>query len=309
SDDVESAGARCWHTVSLRYFLSFAGAKGRGGRIQECADKERTIQARDCDPNRTSAEIFPGRGISSALPGKARSFALRDLMAREVLRTKTVASDAANFILTAARESLDERQQFRIALSGGNTPRSVYAEMARRDLPWEKFLFTFGDERCVPPENDESNFRMANEALFRPASAPDSSILRMRGEIKPALAAKEYEARLDSLAVKRGEKIYEHDLILLGLGDDGHTASLFPGTDALSETERRVVANDVSKLNSWRLTFTFPLIFAARAVCFLIGANKDPKLIERIFSGDPALPAARVDQNAKSVTWIIEQKA
>ena len=230
-------------------------------------------------------------------------------MAREVLRTKTFASDAANFILTRACESLDERQQFRIALSGGNTPRSVYADMARRDLPWEKFLFTFGDERCVPPENDESNFRMANEALFQPASVPDSSILRMRGEIEPVLAAKEYEAQLDVLAAKRGEKIYEHDLILLGLGDDGHTASLFPGTGALSETERRVVANYVPKLNSWRLTFTFPLIFAARAVCFLIGANKDPKLIERIFSGDPALPAARVDQNAKSVTWIIEQKS
>jgi len=230
-------------------------------------------------------------------------------MAREVLRTKTFASDAANFIQTRARESIDERHQFRIALSGGNTPRSVYAEMAKRDLPWEKFLFTFGDERCVPPENDESNFRMANEALFRPASVPDLSILRMRGEIEPVLAAKEYEAQLDVLAAKRGEKIYEHDLILLGLGDDGHTASLFPGTEALSETERRVMANYVPKFNSWRLTFTFPLIFAARTVCFLIGANKDPKLIERIFSGDSALPAARVDQNAKSVTWIIEQKS
>jgi len=230
-------------------------------------------------------------------------------MAREVLRTKTFASDAANFIQTRARESIDERHQFRIALSGGNTPRSVYAEMAKRDLPWKKFLFTFGDERCVPPENDESNFRMANEALFRPASVPDSSILRMRGEIEPVLAAKEYEAQLDVLAAKRGEKIYEHDLILLGLGDDGHTASLFPGTEALSETERRVIANYVPKFNSWRLTFTFPLIFAARTVCFLIGANKDPKLIERIFSGDSALPAARVDQNAKSVTWIIEPQS
>jgi 6-phosphogluconolactonase len=230
-------------------------------------------------------------------------------MAREVLRTKTFASDAANFILTRARKSLNERDQFRIALSGGNTPRSVYAEMAKRDVSWEKFLFTFGDERCVPPENDQSNFRMANEALFRPASVPDSSILRMRGEIEPALAAKEYEGQLDMLATKRGEKIYEHDLILLGLGDDGHTASLFPGTEALAETERRVMANYVPKLNSWRLTFTFPLIFAARAICFLIAANKDPRLIERIFSGDPALPAARVDRNAKSVTWIIEQKS
>jgi 6-phosphogluconolactonase len=230
-------------------------------------------------------------------------------MVREVLRSKAFARDAASFILTKARESLDERHQFRIALSGGNTPRSVYAEMTKRDLPWKKILFTFGDERCVPPENEESNFRMANEALFRPASVPDSSILRMRGEIEPGVAAKEYQAQLDALAAKKGEKVFRHDLILLGLGDDGHTASLFPETEALSETERRVVANYVPKLNSWRLTFTFPLIFAARAVCFLIGANKDPKLIERVFSGDSAFPAARVDQNAKSVTWIIEQKS
>src|SRR6476646_2685599 len=230
-------------------------------------------------------------------------------MAREVLRTKTFASDAANFILRKARESLDERQQFRIALSGGNTPRSVYAEMAKRNVSWKKFLFTFGDERCVPPENDESNFRMANEGLFRPAFTPDSSSLRMRGEIEPVLAAKEYEAQLDVLAAKRGEKIYEHDLILLGLGDDGHTASLFPGTEALSETERRVMANYVPKLNSWRLTFTFPLVFAARAVCFLLGANKDPRLIEWILSADPALPDAQVDQNAKSVMWIIDEKS
>jgi len=230
-------------------------------------------------------------------------------MAREILRTKTFASDAANFILTKARESFAQRDQFRIALSGGNTPRSVYTEMTKRNLPWQKFLFTFGDERCVPPENAESNFRMAKEALFQPAAIPDSSILRMRGEIDPGLAAKEYQAELDTLAAKRDERVYEHDLILLGLGDDGHTASLFPGTEALSETEHRVIANYVSKLNSWRLTFTFPLIFAARAVCFLIGANKDPKLIERVFSGDPALPAARVDQNAQSVTWIIEQKS
>ncbi|PYK78521.1 MAG: hypothetical protein DME37_10135, partial [Verrucomicrobia bacterium] len=175
-------------------------------------------------------------------------------MAREVLRSKTFARDAANFILTKARESFDQRDQFRIALSGGKTPRSVYA-------------------------------------VFRPASVPDSSILRMRGELEPAVAAKEYQAQLDALATKRGEKIFGHDLILLGLGDDGHTASLFPETEALSETQRRVMANYVSKLNSWRLTFTFPLIFAARAVCFLIGPNKDPKLIERIFSGDSALPA------------------
>ncbi len=228
---------------------------------------------------------------------------------REIIRTKIFATEATNFILTKAREALDTRGELRIALSGGNTPRAVYSEMAKRDVPWERIQFTFGDERCVPPENEQSNFRMVNEALFQPASVPESSILRMRGEIEPALAADEYQGRLDALAAKLDEKIYQHDLILLGLGDDGHTASLFPDTKALLETERRVVANHVPKLDSWRLTFTFPLIFAARAVCFLIGANKDPQLIERVFSGDVDLPSARVDQNAKQVTWIIEQKS
>jgi len=228
---------------------------------------------------------------------------------REIIRTKIFAAEAANFILTKAREALDTRGEFRVSLSGGNTPRAVYSEMAKHDLPWEKFQFSFGDERCVPPENEKSNFRMANEALFRPASVPGSSILRMRGEIDPAQGADEYQGRLDALAAKRDEKFYQHDLILLGLGDDGHTASLFPDTEALLESERRVAANYVPKLDSWRLTFTFPLIFAARVVCFLIGANKDPKLIERVFSGDVALPAARIDQNAKQVTWIIEQES
>ena len=230
-------------------------------------------------------------------------------MSRDVLRTKKFAIEAANFILQCARQALDARGQFRVALSGGNTPRAVYSEMAKRDVSWENFQFVFSDERCVPPNNEQSNFRMANEALFRPASVPESSIMRMRGEIDPLQGADEYQGRLDALAAQCDEKIYQHDLVLLGLGDDGHTASLFPNTKALLETERRIAANYVSKLDSWRLTFTFPLIFAARAVCFLIGANKDPKLIERVFSGDVTLPAAHVDQNAKQVTWIIEQNS
>ena len=109
-------------------------------------------------------------------------------MARQVLRTKTFAVDAASFILAKARDAISERDQFRIALSGGNTPRAVYAEMAKRDAPWQKFLFTFSDERCVPPQSEQSNFKMAREALFQPALVPDSSILRMRGEIEPAVA-------------------------------------------------------------------------------------------------------------------------
>ena len=227
--------------------------------------------------------------------------------APNVVRTKDFVADAAGLILEHARKAITERNEFRVALSGGNTPAPVYAHIAAetRDFPWESVRFTFGDERCVPPDNPESNFRMARENLFVPAAVPDRSIMRMRGEIDPQIAAQEYEDELSALAAKRGEPIYKHDLILLGLGDDGHTASLFPGTSALDELTRRVVANFVPKLNAWRLTFTFPLIDHARHILFLVGASKNPQLIERVLSGDLQFPAARVNPIAGDVTWMI----
>jgi 6-phosphogluconolactonase len=224
----------------------------------------------------------------------------------QVIRTKNFVADAADFILERARQAIGERNEFRIALSGGNTPRPVYARLAAaNDVPWDLVRITFGDERCVPPDDPESNFRMARETLLAPAAVPEKSILRMRGEIDPQIAAQEYQDQLDSIASERREPIYRHDLILLGLGDDGHTASLFPGTAALEETTRRVVANFVPKLNAWRLTFTFPLINHARHVCFLVNANKQAKLIDRVINGDPQFPASRVNPSAGELRWII----
>ena len=230
-------------------------------------------------------------------------------MSREILRTKNFVADAAGFIVDLARKALAERNQFRIALAGGNTPRPVYMELAQtaRDLPWEKMLITFGDERCVPPDDEQSNYRMARETLFIPANVPDKSIVRMRGEIDPQIAAQEYQDNVDLLAAQRGEQVYRHDLILLGLGEDGHTASLFPETAALHETMRRVVANFVPKLDNWRLTFTFPLINQARHVCFLVNSGKHKDLIERVLKGDTQYPATRVNPNAGDVTWILGQ--
>ena len=204
-------------------------------------------------------------------------------MDRQVIRTKNFAADAADFILDQAHQALGKRNEFRIALSGGNTPIPIYTRLAAigHDLPWELTRITFGDERCVPPDDQQSNFRMARDTLLAPAEVPEKSILRMCGE-DPQIAAKEYQDQLDLLATQRGEPIYRHDLILLGLGDDGHTASLFPGTVALDETVRRVVANFVPKLDAWRLTFTFPLINHAGHVCFLVGAAKNADLIERV---------------------------
>lgn len=226
---------------------------------------------------------------------------------RQIIRTNNFVAEAAAFILEQARKAVAECNEFRIALSGGNTPAPVYARVAAepRDFGWESVRFTFGDERCVPPDDPQSNFRMARENLFMPAAVPERSIMRMRGEIDPQIAAEEYAQQLDAIAAERSEPIYQHDLILLGLGDDGHTASLFPGTVALEETARRVVANFVPKLSAWRLTFTFPLINHARQILFLVGASKDPQLIKRVLEGDQQFPAARVNPSAGEVTWII----
>jgi 6-phosphogluconolactonase len=215
------------------------------------------------------------------------------------------AREAAEFITARARAALAEHGEFRIALSGGNTPRPVYSQLALAEFPWERILVTFGDERCVPPEDDQSNFKMARETLFDPARVPASSVLRMRGEIEPTLAADEYQEELDIIATQHSERIFRHDLILLGIGDDGHTASLFPNTPALQERNRRVAANYVPKLKAWRLTFTFPLIVAAHEICFLVDANKSASLVERVFSGDESLPSSLVDRDAKRVTWIL----
>jgi len=232
-------------------------------------------------------------------------------MTADVQRTSAFVHDATEFILLQARNALGVRGEFRIALSGGQTPRPVYQELARigPDLPWERIFVTFGDERCVPPDDEQSNYRMARESLFVRAAVPERSVARLRGELDPQLAAQEYQDQLDVLAAQKGEMIYRHDLILLGLGDDGHTASLFPGTAALEEKARRVVANFVPKLNAWRLTFTFPLIEQARRICFLVNGDKHRDLIDKVLHGDPAYPASRVQSTNGGVTWLIGEPA
>jgi len=228
-------------------------------------------------------------------------------MNREIIRTSNLTADAAAFILRQARQALAERGEFRLGLSGGNTPRPIYTEFGRmaHDLPWERVRFTFGDERCVPPGDPASNYRMVREALFAPYAVPEKSILRMRGEIDPQLAAQEYEDALALVATQHGEPIYRHDLLLLGMGTDGHTASLFPGTAALDEQIRRVVANFVPNLNSWRLTMNFPLLNQSRQVLFLVKSDKDPRVLERVLTGDAEFPASRVNPPNGQLSWMI----
>src|SRR5256885_898141 len=231
-------------------------------------------------------DVAPLAREISASSIENRVSSIRVSAAPKIIRTKNFVADAADFILKRAREAIGERNEFRIALSGGNTPRLVYARLAAvaNDLPWSLVRFTFGDERCVPPDDPESNFRMARETLLAPAAIPEKSILRMRGEIDPQIAAQEYQDQLDLMASQRGEPIYTHDLILLGLGDDGHTASLFPGTAALEETIRRVVAKFFSRLNYLRLSSPIPLLNCARHKIFLVRAAQNPGVIQRVLN-------------------------
>ncbi len=229
-------------------------------------------------------------------------------MKRRVIHTNSFVDDATEVILDEARQAIEKRGCFRLALSGGNTPRPIYKGFAEEGvkLAWDKVFITFGDERCVAPDDPMSNYRMAKESLLDHAAIPPENILRMRGEIDPAEAAEEYESKLAEWAAESREPRYVHDLILLGMGDDGHTASLFPETDGLSEKERNVIANYVPKFSAYRITFTFPLINAARHVCILVSGGRDKQeLVSWILKGDGNYPSGRVNPEYGELTWLL----
>ncbi len=224
-----------------------------------------------------------------------------------LVRSTDFAHDAARFILEQGRAALATHGLFRLGLSGGNTPRLVHAALAELagDFPWTKVQITFGDERCVPPDHEQSNYRMARESLLDAVPIPPGNVFRIRGEIAPQTAADEYEQMLTAFANRVGEPRYVHDLLLLGLGEDGHTASLFPGSPALDETERNVIPATGPKPPPRRITMTFPLINSARHVCFLVNdAAKQPR-IDAILSGTSADPAGRVHPITGRVTWLV----
>ena len=170
------------------------------------------------------------------------------------------------------------RQFAAFALSWGSTPRLLFDALTRppfrEEVAWSRARFFFVDERCVPPEHERSNYRMARQHLLEPLEIPSDRVVRMRGEGEPDTAAREYEDALDAEFGGAGVAP-RFDFVLLGLGADGHTASLFPGTAALLEERRAVVANHVPKLGEWRLTLTLPVLNAARHAIFLVtGAEK-----------------------------------
>ena len=228
-------------------------------------------------------------------------------MTPKVTHTSNFPTDASRLILESARQAIAERGIFRIALSGGRTPAAVYREWAATagDLPWDRVQITFGDERCVPPDDEQSNYLMARKNLLDLAPIPESNIYRMKGELPPEEAANEYEARLAQLATRFNENRYRHDLLLLGMGPDGHTASLFPGTEALTEQSRSVIQNFVPKFDTYRITFTYPLINAARLICFMVEGDEKKPVVEHILAGHKEYPAAHVLPTDGDLTWLL----
>lgn len=227
-------------------------------------------------------------------------------MISQILHANDFAQEAARFILARARGAIAARGLFRLGLTGGRSPRAVNDALISLagDLPWPKVQFTFGDERCVPPEHADSNFRVARESLFGPAGVPEGNVFRMRGEIDPASAAEEYEAKLAAVATRLGEARYTHDLLLLGLGEDGHVASLFPDSPALDENTRNVLPVIGPKPPPQRISMTFPLINAARQVLFLVPDAAKRDIVKGVIDGDARYPASRV-RAQEQVSWLL----
>jgi 6-phosphogluconolactonase len=224
-----------------------------------------------------------------------------------------VAEATADRLVSSARAAIEERGTFRVALSGGGTPKQVYPlllEPARRDaVDWSRVEFFWGDERSVPPDHPESNFGVAYGMLISqlPSVRPDH-VHRMPAEVQDIdAAAMGYESELRLAFEARGSEPPAFDLVWLGMGPDGHTASLFPGTEALGERERWVVGNRVPQHDTWRMTLTYPVLLAARDVLFVVTGADKADALRAIRAGGSGLPAERVAGDR--VEWIIDAAA
>jgi 6-phosphogluconolactonase len=204
------------------------------------------------------------------------------------------------------------RGRFTVALSGGSTPKSLYSLLATKPhIPWDKICFFWGDERHVPPDHPDSNYRMAREALLSKVPVPQENIFRIHSEEKDAArAAQQYEQTISDFFHLSPGLFPRFDLILLGLGPDGHTASLFPESAALAERDRLVVANWVDKFKAYRITLTFPVLNAAACVIFLAsGADKAEILREVLENSSAHLPAQNVRPTDGKLFWLVDSAA
>jgi 6-phosphogluconolactonase len=223
----------------------------------------------------------------------------------------------ASFFTRIANDAIAKQGRFMVALSGGSTPKGVYSLLAQGEprsqpIAWPYVHVFWGDERCVPPDHLDSNYRMANEALLSRVPIPPQNIHRIQAELPPLEAAYNYERELRAVFALETSTFPCFDLILLGMGADGHTASLFAKTSGLQEEHRLVVAHYVHKLSSWRVSLSVPTLNAAAQIVFLIsGADKALTLkdvLEGPFQPD-RLPAQRIRPVRGTLQWFAEQAA
>jgi 6-phosphogluconolactonase len=226
-----------------------------------------------------------------------------------------LAEAAAGAIVEASRAAVAANGRFTLVLAGGVTPRETYTRLAAPPfadaVPWERTLIFFGDERCVPPDHAESNYRLANETLLMKVGMPADRVYRMRGEAAdPEEAAVEYARTLAAVFETPRGGLPRFDLVLLGLGLDGHTASLFPGSPATKEIFRTVVAVHAAAARiPQRLTLTIPTLNAAARVIFLVSGAEKAKLVKSALSDGAILPATMIRPADGTLTWIVDRAA
>lgn len=233
---------------------------------------------------------------------------------------------AARKFIEIGNRSFSENGRFTVALAGGSTPKALYQLLTtdefKNRIDWRKVFFFFGDERNVPPDSKKSNFQMANENLLQPLQISPENIFRWKTELKNVeKTARQYSETLENFFDLRENPPVENnsdktfprfDLILLGMGDDGHTASLFPFIEALDETEKIAAANRVEKLDSMRLTLTFPVINNASNVLFLVSGAEKAEALRAVLQGDfqpEKYPAQKVNPKNGKLFWLIDEPA
>ena len=221
---------------------------------------------------------------------------------------------AAEQFVGLARRAIAARGRFAVALSGGSTPKALYSLLATaefsKQLDWRQIHLFFGDERCVAPDHAESNYRMVAASLLAKIAIPDENVQRMAGELAPEAAAAAYAEQLTGFFAVKENQPPRFDLIFLGLGEDGHTASLFPESSALTDTDRWVTATYVAKLKAHRLTLTFPAINNAAQISFLIAGQSKAALVKSILTGQNSeAPAARIKPSHGKLTWFVTEDA
>jgi len=222
-------------------------------------------------------------------------------------------SASSDLLISAMRQAVMTHRVCTVALSGGNTPRGVYRHLAIASvhyrIPWQKIHLFWGDERVVPPDHEESNYRMVKETLLDHISIPPGNVHRIKAELGADVAAEEYA---DELKRFFKTSLPEFDIILLGLGTDGHTASLFPETPILEEKEKPVNKVFASAYNSWRISLTLPVINRARQIIFLASGENKSEIIREIFTLDKPsrkFPASLVSPQKGDILWMLDEAA